>query len=217
MGRGARGAGRGLTAGADVRSGASLPRALAWGLAAAAVYLGVALLSWPGPVRLLYDGLVPLPAYRWVRPPAALAHDNQPPDSAEAVLGFGPQGSPAVEVTTDDDQAIATFPAGAVAPRADGSPVRVTIVPVDPAALPAAPSGSRFDGNLYRIDASYVNSNTTAPLLRPVTVVLRYPLHARRMLRRDAQWTVLPTTVVIASQQLLAATDRLGNFGAAAP
>lgn len=193
----------------------SLSRVLAWGAAAAAVYLGAVLFSWPAPVRLLYDGLVPLPPYHWVHPPAASAHDNQPPDSAEAVLGFGPQGSPAVEVTTDDGQAIATFPVGAVAPRADGSPVRVTVVPMDPAALPAAPQGSRFDGNAYRIEARYVDSDAAALLLRPVTVVLRYPVHARRMLRRDAQWTVLPTTVFTESQQLLASTDHLGDFGTA--
>jgi len=213
----ARGAGGTPAAVESARVPPGLPRTLAWGAAAAAVYVAAVLLSWPAPVRLLYDGLVPLPPYHWEHPPAALAHDNQPPDSAEAVLGFGPQGSPAVEVTTDDGQAIATFPAGAIAPRTDGSPVRVTVVPMDPASLPAAPPGSRFDGNAYRIDARYVDSNTAAPLLRPVTVVLRYPVHARRMLRRDAQWTVLPTTVFTASQQLLAATDRLGDFGTAAP
>jgi hypothetical protein len=164
-------------------------------------------------VRLLYDGLVPLAPYHWVHPPAALARGNQPPESAEAVLGFGPGGSPAVEVSTDDGQAIVTFPAGALAPRADGSPVKVTVVPLDPASLPAPPPGAAFDGNAYHVDATYVDSNASAPLLHPVTVVLRYPVHARRILRRDAQWTALPTTFYQATQQLLAATDRLGDFG----
>ena len=108
-----------------------------------------------------------------------------------------------------------TFPARAVATRADEPPVRVAVVPVDPSDLPEPPRGTAFDGNAYRVSATYLNSSGAAPLLRPVTVVLRYPVHARRVLRRDAQWTALPTTLFTATQQLLAVTDRLGEFAAA--
>ena len=172
-------------------------------------------MSSPGPVRTLYDGLAPLAPYHWVHPPATLAPGNQAPDPAEAVLVPGPRGSPALEVSTQEGQAIVTFPAEAVATRADEPPVRVSVVPVDPSDLPEPPRGTAFDGNAYRVSATYLNSSGAAPLLRPVTVVLRYPVHARRVLRRDAQWTALPTTLFTATQQLLAVTDRLGEFAAA--
>ena len=112
---------------------------------------------------------MPLAPYHWVHPPATLAPGNQAPDPAEAVLVPGPRGSPALEVSTQEGQAIVTFPAEAVATRADEPPVRVSVVPVDPSDLPEPPRGTAFDGNAYRASATYLNSNGGAPLLRPVT------------------------------------------------
>src|SRR5690349_14658845 len=92
------------------------------GVAAAACYLGTVFLAWPFPVRLLYDGLVPLPPYRWVHPPAWRAGDNQPAMSGSGTVALGPP-SRASEISTDDDQALVTFPQGILAPQAGESAV----------------------------------------------------------------------------------------------
>ena len=193
-------------------------RALAWGLAIGAVYLGVVAFSWPPTVRLLYDGLVPLPPYRWVTPPPERAKDNQPPQPGADTLALGPQGSPAAEVATGDDQALVTFPAAVVAPRPGESSVKVRLSPLDPLTLGTVPAGRRFDGNAYRIEATYAASAAPAVLTAPVTVVLRYPAHATLLLRaQDGGWQALHTTRFDGSQQVLGPSNDLGVFVAASP
>ncbi len=191
-------------------------RWLAGGVAAAMLYLGMVTLAWPYPVRLLYDGLVPLPPYRWVHPPADRAKDNRQPLSGSGTIALGPPSRPA-EISTEDDQALVTFPEGIIAPRSGEASVKITIVPLNPATIAPAPGGRRFDGNAYRIEASYSASGEAAALAASVTVVLRYPVHATIMLRSaDPGWTPLAATVFDGSQQILANTDRLGVFAAAA-
>ena len=193
-------------------------RALAWGLAIGAAYVGVVALSWSPTVRLLYDGLVPLPPYRWVTPPPERAKDNQPPQPGADTLALGPRGSPAAEVATGDDQALATFPAAALAPRPGESSVKVRLSPLDPLTLGTVPAGRRFDGNAYRIEATYAASAAPAVLTAPVTVVLRYPAHATLLLRaQDAGWQSLHTTRFDGSQQVLGPSNDLGVFVAASP
>src|SRR4029077_18669193 len=78
--------------------------------------------------------------------------------------------------------------------------------------------GGRFDGNAYRINVSYAASGTPALLTASPTVVLRYPVHATQMLRAgEPGWIALTGQVFTGSQQILATTDRLGVFTAAAP
>ncbi len=168
--------------------------------------------TWPFPVRLLYDGLVPLPAYRWVHPPASRARDNKPALPGTGTIAIGPP-SKAVEVATDDDQALVTFAEGAVAPRPGDSSVKVEVVPLDPVAVAPAPGARRFDGNAYRIEATYIPSGAPAVLASPVTVVLRYPVHATLFFRlTGSAWEPLSPQVFTGSQQILANTDRLGVF-----
>ncbi len=187
-----------------------------WGVTAALLYLGTLIAGRPLPALLLYDGVAPLPPYRWVHPPAAREKDNQAPESGTATLSFGTQGSPAAEVATADDQALATFPQAAIAPRPGESSVKVVITPLDAASVAPAPNGQTFDGNGYRIAASYVPSGTPTVLAAPVTVVLRYAVHATRLLRnQDRGWIALAATRFDGSQQVLATTDRLGLFAAA--
>jgi len=186
------------------------------GFVVAAAYLVVLLCAWPSPIRVLYDGLVPLPPYRWVHPPAGRAGDNQPALAGAATVRLGPP-SQAVEVSTDDDQALITLPRGAIEPRAGETAVKVTIVPLDPATVGVGPGPRRFDGNAYRIEAKYADSAQAAVLTVQPTVVLRYPVHATLILRFDQPaWTALPGQVFTGSQQVLANTDRLGVFVAAA-
>ena len=76
--------------------------------------------------------------------------------------------------------------------------------------------GARFDGNAYRIEAIYATSAAPAALAGPVTVVLRYPVHATLILRFvDPGWKALPTTRFDGTQQVLANSDGLGIFVAA--
>ncbi len=186
------------------------------GVAAVACYLGTVLLMWPFPVRLLYDGLVPLPPYRWVHPPAWRVRDNQPALSGSGTVALGPP-SRASEISTDDDQALVTLPQGILASQAGESTVKVKIIPLDPATVAPPPTGRRFDGNAYRIEASYAASGAPAVLTAPTTVVLRYPVHAPLFLRLgDPAWVPLTAQVFTGSQQVLANTDRLGVFVAAA-
>jgi hypothetical protein len=134
------------------------------------------------------------------------------------MVALGPQGSRATEVATDDEQALVTFPESAIARRAGESSVKVTITPLDPAAVAPAPAGRHFDGNAYRIEVTYTASSMPAGLAAPATVVLRYPLHATLVLRLvDREWKVLSTARFEGSQQVLANTDALGVFVAAAP
>ena len=192
---------------------------LLWGGLAATFYVAAALVSgWLPSVRLLYDGLTPLPPYQWVHPPESQARDNKPPPGQSATLELRPQGSLAAEVSTDDLQAIITFPAGSVGPQPGESSVTVTITPLDANTIAAAPSGRNFDGNAYRFGAVYTVSGKPAALTQPVTVVLRYAVHARTVLRFEGDsWTALKSTVFTGSQQLVANSERLGIFASAAP
>ncbi len=190
---------------------------LAWGAAAAACYLGLAVAAGPLPARLLYDGFVPLPPYRWVHPPPGRAGDNQPPKPAVERIPIGPNGTRAAEVSTEDDQIFVTFPEAVVAPRAGETFVQVTITPLDPATVAPAPPGRPVDGNAYRIEASYGGA-AAAPAVfgAPLTVVLRYATHATHVLRnQDRGWVSLHSTRFEGSQEVLANTDRLGVFVAA--
>lgn len=187
---------------------------LAWGVVAGALYVGAVVIVSPLPVLVLYDGLAPLPPYRWVHPPSARAKDNEAPASVTGMLTFGSQGSQASEMSTPDDQALVTFPATIIEPRPGA--VKVTLTPLDPATIAPAPKGQSFDGNAYRIDAQYTVSSTPAVITGSVTVVLRYAVHGTQTLRNDDQgWAKLPTTRFDGSQQLLANSDRLGVFVAA--
>lgn len=181
-------------------------------------YLAAVALIPPAPHgRMLYDGLMPQPPYRWVRPPAWRRGDNEPPQPYTTFLPLAAGGSVPAEFATDDLQATITFPANVVEPRPGETKARVTLTPLDPEALAPPPAGRRFDGNAYRIDAAYETSGAPVKLRGPVTIVLRYAAHATTMLRLEktadkAAWVRLPTTVFTGSQEDLAHSDGLGVF-----
>lgn len=172
--------------------------------------------------RVLYDGLVPQPPYRWVRPPASHQGDNEQPKPYTTFLPLQTGGSVAAELATDDLQATLTLPANVVGPRPGESRARVTLTPLDPETLAPPPSGRRFDGNAYRLDAVYDASGAPVALRGPITVVLRYAVHASTILRLDKNgdkvgWTRLSTTVYTGSQEDLAHSDTLGIFVTSSP
>lgn len=196
-------------------------RATAWGAAAAILYVITAVASsrWSGlPARILYDGLAPLTPYRWVHPPPELARDNQPPEPGTGDIPFGPEGLSPLSVTTGDGQAAVIFSEKTVARRAGEAAVRVTLVPLDPAARAAAPPGLRFDSNAYQIEVSYIPSGALVRLSARATVVLRYATGATGIMHFSGMaWTPLETKRYDAPQLATADTQALGIFAAAAP
>lgn len=196
-------------------------RRLAWGAAAAALYIGAALATAASgllPVRPLYDGAAPPPPYRYVDPPADLADQNEPPLSETAHVEFGPDGSLYRTIGPDDTQCLVVFREKGIAPREGETRVRVTIRPLDPDGFPAVPEGLVAQGNAYRVTAVYDRSGEPAELTDPVDVILRYPVHGSAVLRaRRGGWTNLVTTGAPASFQVFAESDDLGVFLAAGP
>jgi hypothetical protein len=198
-------------------------RGLLAGIAVIAAYLSAVAVTPTAPHgRALYDGLMPQPPYRWVRPPAGRAGDNEQPKPYTTFLPLQAGGSVAAEFATDDLQATLTLPANVVEARSGETRARVTLTPLDPDTLAPPPSGRRFDGNAYRMDAVYDASGAPATLRGPVTVVLRYAVHATTILRLDraggkAAWVRLATTVYTGSQEDLAHSDALGVFVTSSP
>ena len=199
-----------------VRRGRAL--AAGWGLVATAVYLVTAPLTWRDmPARLLYEGEAPPAPYHWVSPPSDLARDNQPPTGGTGEIGLNPSGSGSASILTDDAQAGVIFPHDSVAPRPGVTAAVVRITPIDPATVAPPPPGLVFDGNGYRVEATYQHGGPIV-LRRAVTPVLRYPRHATVLLRwSNGTWTALDTKRVEAALQIFAASDRLGVFVAARP
>ena len=191
---------------------------LAWGLAAAVCYIVVGAQVWPAnPLRLLYEGEAPPLPYRWVRPPANLPEPNQPPAPGVGDVPLTPTGSQSASILTDDGQAALILRFGAISPRAGASTVTVRITPLDPRSVAPPPGNLAFDGNAYRMEATY-NTGGPANLVKPVTPVLRYPKHATVLLRSTGSgWIAQETHIVAGSLQLFGPTDALGVFVAAAP
>lgn len=196
-------------------------RIFVWGGGGVALYVvtaGMSVLWGLGPIRILYDGLAPLLPYRWSHPPLELARDNQPPERGEGTLPLT-AGSPPGSMTTGDGQASVIFEENVVLPAGTESAVRVSIDPLDPATVAAAPPGTRFDSNAYRINARYAASRTPLMMRAPATVVLRYATGATHMVRADGPgWTALRTLTYPGSLQLVVAkSETFGIFAAVAP
>jgi len=190
---------------------------LFWGIAAAALYIAAAVVLTPGvPVRLLYDGEMPPPPYRWMRPPGDISGPHQPPQPGTGTVALTATGSRYSVVGTDDAQAWVVFSKDAVVREPGESEVRVRIIPLDPSTVPAPPPGMLLDGNAYRIQAVYAKSGQPVKLREVVTVMLRYPRHAQEILHESgSRWVVLSTNKVDVTLQLFASTKELGLFVAA--
>jgi hypothetical protein len=199
------------------------PRRARWVLAGAGIgglYLAVLSSAWFSPLapRLVFDGYMPLPPYRWIHPPYAFSQHNQPPESGSGAIALTSSGSAPDFVETGDAQTGVIFPQGAFGSEAGERSVEVRITPLDPASVAPPPAGLDYDTNAYRIDATYAASRRPAVLRTPVSVVLRYATSATAFLHLNGStWKVLTAQPVVLSSQIYASTRTLGMFAAAAP
>jgi hypothetical protein len=190
----------------------------AWGLAAVAVYLTIAVVSVTSGLlagRPLYDG-IPLVPYRWVNPPEYRIKDNQKPASHEVTLKFTPSGQPDPGSATSADAQVAIIfsrhlDASEYRSGGDNS-FRVKITPLDPAKVGPRPQGRFFDGNAYQIEAFY-------PSGAPVTtgtfdIVVSYAVHATDIRRwNGSEWTPLEAPSAQREQyQIYSPSPALGIF-----
>jgi hypothetical protein len=190
------------------------------GAALAAAYLLVAAASFYFrilPVRPLFDGFAPPPPYRYVNPPAGFTNDAPPlPKTGEVKLTAS--GSEGTSVSTDDAQASLIMRIGAAPAKPGQTAVAVKITPLDPEALAPPPKDLVFDGNAYRFEAAYAPSKYPIILAQPVTVVLRYPISASKLLALiGASWSQLPTNNGGIQMSVYADVTSLGIFAAADP
>ena len=147
-------------------------RPLAVGLALGGLYAIVAvamLLLADRPLLPLFDGLAPPPPYRWIEPPPEVAADNQQPTTAQREAPLGPDGSPFLNVTPEDGQAIVVLEAGAVSPNPPESGLRVAVTPRDAGTLGDLPDGLTAASNAYEVAIAYQPSGAAVPTVRSTT------------------------------------------------
>ncbi|MEA2827936.1 MAG: hypothetical protein QOG43_2375 [Actinomycetota bacterium] len=142
--------------------------AIAAGVGLVGVYLVAALATMAlsdHPFRPLFDGLAPPVAYHWVNPPRANARDNVAPSAASRDVPLAVDGSPFVNVTPDDAQAIVLLEPRAVAPRPPDTALTVAVTPLDVLALGRLPRDMTPQSNAYQVTITYQPSG------EPVTEV----------------------------------------------
>ncbi|MEA2842428.1 MAG: hypothetical protein QOJ69_99 [Actinomycetota bacterium] len=144
-------------------------RPLAVGLGLGGLYAVVAvatLLLADRPLLPLFDGLAPPPPYRWVKPPPETAADTQPRAAPDREAPLGPEGSPFLNVTPEDGQAVVVLEVGAVAPNPPETAVRVAVTPHDAGTLAGLPDGLTPVSNAYQVVVTYQPSAAPVPTLR---------------------------------------------------
>jgi hypothetical protein len=119
-------------------------------------------------------GTVP---YRWVKPPAAFASTNVPPEPNDTDIQMGPTGSQQSGAQSGDNQLVLNLAPNAVPPHPPDTTLRVHIEPLDPSKVGPVPPDLRANGNAYRVSFSYQPSGVPASTVRaPGNVLLTVPL-----------------------------------------
>lgn len=183
--------------------------AVAVGAALVAAYVLAAMVTTqisPFGVRPLFEGFGPPPAYRWAAPPPELASGNVKPSVLKVDVPLGPKGSQGKAGDTDQSQIIINLPDNALAPHGSDTSVEVIATPLAPAGNgPAPPSGLAFDGNLYKVTATYRPSgDAVTTLAAPGNIIMRYPTSATTLLFSPdgSSWRQLKTLDFGGSKQL---------------
>jgi hypothetical protein len=191
------------------------------GAAVALLYLAGA--GWSGHLspfarRPLDDGIGPPPAYRWVKPPAALAASNQPALSGIASITFANGKSQAGVFRTDDSQIVVVILGGAI-PEKPGQSVALTIDPLAPDGFGPPPAGLQIAGNVYRVHGAFEPSGEVVTSLDVgMEVVQVYPTPARPSVRHTLlvstdkhTWQRLPTVDSAIQHQVQ--SEHVGTLG----
>jgi hypothetical protein len=200
-------------------------RRILLGLAVAGLYLAGAAFSGhlsPWARRPLLDGFGSAPPYRWVKPPEALKHSNQPPRPGAKSFAFTNGTLQGGVVSTDDLQVTLILRDGAVRGPAGARTLNLSVRPLDPAPLSDPPSGLLFDGNAYRIQGAFAPSGGPAPttLATAGDLAMVYPAdatfgvggvkHVILASPDGRDWRQLTTQDLPGSQQ---ASAKLPSFG----
>ena len=193
------------------------------GAALAAAYVavvGATMVVTDRPVRPLFDGLVPPPPYRWVKPPPGSGF-NTKPQRDDVSVPLTATGSELAGPSAINGQVVLNLPDGALPGRGRDTEVRVTVVPLDPSRLGALPAGLTPDGNAYEIRLRYRPSGgVVTELAVPGNIILATPEPASVLLfspdgRRG--WETLDTQRVGGPDSVGGPFRRAGHYVAAVP
>lgn len=200
-------------------------RSIAAGVAIVTVYTATAWFSGqlsPLARRPLLDGLAPPTPYRWVDPPPELASTNLAPAPGTFRVELGNRGSLTAVLTTTDAQVTLILPKGSFAPAEDGRAVEVSIEPLAASEVDPPPPPFEIEGNVYRLEATYLPSNEPAELAAEARVVLTYPfstgVHPGNTVVHSTDgvtWTTVDTNDLPSIQQADAPIDLLGYVAVA--
>src|SRR5207302_10038754 len=118
-------------------------------------------------------GALPPNPYHYLRPPAALAAENQPPAAGTRILTVEYMRHNSWVFFTPDNQAGIAATRGVFAMLPSTSEVEISIRPVQ--SPPGLPGGLVVDGNAYSFSAVQRPSGLPAALTGHVYVTLKYP------------------------------------------
>ena len=169
----------------------------------------------PGPP--LYDGVIPVDAYRWLSPPPG-QHGGA--EGTSRVIPVSGTSSPLVTLATAEVPPQAQLfaqPGGLTMPPGTTS-LTVSITPVPP---DAQPSDGHIAGNVYRVTiTTQAGALVTAPASAEVTVILRHPditaSDATVSLLSNGAWQPLKTDASLAAS-FVAVVTTLGDFALISP
>ena len=167
----------------------------------------------------LYDGVVPVEAYRWLDPPPPGQHGGA--KGATATIAVQGGKSPLVAVATPElepQAQILAQPGGLTLP-AGAKTVKVSIQPVP---AEGVPTDGHVDGNVYRIIVvDQDGTPITAPAAALVSVVLRAADHtlSEATVERyaDGAWQPGKARAADAGPSFLAVATDFGDFAVVAP
>jgi hypothetical protein len=170
----------------------------------------------PGPP--LYDGVVPLEAYRWLTPPPGQHGGAEGASTTVPVVG---NRNPLVTIATPEltpQAQLFAAPGGLILPPGTTS-LSVSITPI-PAA--AQPSEGHIAGNVYRISVTtQAGTPVTALASADVSVVLRSPdetmTEASVGRLQDGSWQPQPTDPVGLGASFVAIVTQFGDMAVLAP
>ena len=191
-------------------------------LAALAVGLGLAFAAaemapLPGPP--LYDGVVPVEAYRWLVPPPG---EHGGAQGASTTLSVSGGSSPLVSLATPEEgtpQAqIFAAPGDLTLPPGTTS-ITVSITPIQPESLPTE---GHIAGNVYRITiVNQAGVAASAAASGSVSIVLRAPdqttSEATVSLFKSGTWQPLKTDAAGLGATFLAVVTEFGDFALTLP